>query len=39
MKIGTLNLNGETWNLNNKKPRLPECLFDVYLILIILRRD
>lgn len=32
MKIGTLNLNGETWNLNNKKPRLPECLFDINYI-------
>lgn len=28
IKIASLNLNGETWNLNNKKPRLPKDLFD-----------
>jgi len=29
MRIASINLNGETWNLNNKKPRLPKDVFDI----------
>lgn len=28
IRIASINLNGETWNLNNKTPRLPVSIFD-----------